>query len=307
MSVPDIATGDPAVPRLHLVTVLFNGEGSLRPFLDSLLAQELRDWRLIAIDNASADQTCRVVDAYPDDRITLVRNAVNLGFAKAANQGFRLAAGQGGAFFVLINSDTTFAPNFLGGLIDAHDRLPAGVLAPRIMCLEDPEKAWYVGAHFRRGWMFEQVDDAYDPNDTTEWRQVEFASGCCLGVPREVLRQVGLLDESFFVYWEDADFCLRLGEAGIPIYYLREPSALHLGQGSFGGAFTPAASRLYFRSNMQFLRKHCGMRYALRCMVRLLLRERGRPDRGRGRLLPMAAGMARGLAAPLVAVGGLDA
>ena len=147
---------------MHLVTVLYNSEDSLSAFLHSLWSQAFRDWRLVAVDNASRDRSHEVVAAAAagDSRITLVRNAANLGFAKAANQNLRAAAA-GGDFFVLLNPDTAFGPAFLGDLIARRDALRAPVLAPRIMRLGHPGEAWYAGGHLDDGWVFRNVHEPY--------------------------------------------------------------------------------------------------------------------------------------------------
>ncbi len=285
---------------VHLITVLYNGADSLPAFLDCLKAQTLRDWHLIAVDNASHDRSRELVTAAGDNRITLVRNAANLGFAKATNQALRAAIAAGGEFFVLFNNDTLFGPDFLRELVEARAALGADVIAPRIMYMEQPNEAWYAGGHLEDGWEFRNVHEPYDPSDTRPARRVEFASGCCLGLTRDVLERVGLLNESFFVYWEDVDFCLRLNEAGIPIFYVPEPSLLHEGAAASGGAFSPSHVRLYYRSYMQLLRKHFGSRRALRTMLRLVAREIERPNRDLQFTRNLAGTMMRGLVAPLV-------
>lgn len=292
---------------MHLVTILYNSERALRPFLDSLLAQDMRDWRLTATDNASTDGAAEMIAALADPRIDIVRNAANLGFAKAANQGLRHAARCGAGFSVLINNDTVFAPDFLARFLAARDRLDAGVIAPRIMHLDDRDKSWYAGGHFQRDYILRNIHERFDPDDGREWRHVEFASGCCLGITREVLDAVGLLDESFFVYWEDSDYCLRLNAAGIPIIYVRDPVMFHEVGGSSEGEHTPAYNRLFYRSYMQMLRKHRGLRYAARSMARILALQWRRPGTTRHQLLVLLQSMARGMAARLLPVPRLDA
>ena len=255
--------GEGTAARVHLVTVLYNGEASLPGFLDSLKAQTFRDWRLIAVDNVSRDRSCEVVTVARDDRITLIRNTANLGFAKAANQGLRAAVAAGGEFFVLLNPDTAFSPAFLGDLIARRDALRAPVIVPRIMYMQQPDEAWYAGGHLEDGWVFKNVHEPHDPGDTRPARPVDFASGCCLGLTRDVLERVGLFDESFFVYWEDADLCLRLKHNGVPIVYVREPSLSHAGGTASGGEHSMAYNRLYYRSYVQLLRKHFGLSDAL--------------------------------------------
>ena len=286
--------------RVHLITVLYNSADALPSFLDSLKAQTFRDWHLIAIDNASPDGAGDVAAASGDERVTVVRNAANLGFAKAANQGLRQAARDGGDFFVLFNNDTVFGPDFLGDFVAARDRLDAQVIAPRIMRLERPDQAWYAGGHLDQGWVFRNVHESYDPRDTRTSRMVDFASGCCLGLTRQILERIGLFDESFFVYWEDTDFCLRLKEAGVPIVYVSEPSLLHAGGAASGGEGSTGYNRLFYTSYVQFLRKHFGVSSALRTVVRLVLREAEEQNRNYAAIARMTAAMLRGMVAPLV-------
>lgn len=286
--------------RIHLITILYNSADALPAFLDSLKAQSFHDWRLIAIDNASPDGAGDIAAASGDDRITVVRNASNLGFAKAANQGLREAARDGGEFFVLFNNDTVFGPEFLADFVAARDRLQAQVIAPRIMRLERPDKAWYAGGHLDQGWVFRNIHEEYDPHDTRTSRMVDFASGCCLGLTRHLLERIGLFDESFFVYWEDTDFCLRLKEAGIPIVYVREPSILHAGGAASGGEGSTGYNRLFYRSYVQFLRKHFGVSGAARTVLRLVLREAEEQNRNYGAIARMTVAMLQGMVAPLV-------
>lgn len=284
---------------IHLVTILYSSADWMPGFLDCLLAQDMAEWRLVAIDNASTDGAAAIVEARADPRITVIRNAANQGFSKAANQGIVRAAEEGGAFFVLINNDTQFAPGFLRDLVAKRERLGADVIAPRIMYLEDEAKTWFAGGRLDRGWLVNAVHDPHDPDDLTESRPIEFASGCCLGLTRAAVERVGLLDESFFVYWEDVDLCMRLNAAGIPITYVRDPWLQHAGAGSTGGEGNPAHTRIWYRAYMVFLRKHFGLRFAARTMARIMILELRRHDWSRRRKQATLAAMLRGLAARL--------
>ena len=285
---------------IQLVTVLYRSERSLPTFLDCLQAQDLLDWRLYVIDNASPDNSLQILNACNDPRVTVIRNDVNLGFSKAANQGMRAAVAENGEFILLTNNDIMFNQDFLSCLIATRSKLSAGVIAPRIMQREQPEISWYAGGSLDYNWVFTNNHHKYDAADRSAFAEVDFAPGCCLGISREVLEQVGLFDESFFVYWEDADFCLRLKEAGVKIFYVPNPFLLHSGGESSGGEYSPAYMRLYYRSYMQILRKHFGFSYAIRTMLRLLSRERSRNVNSIYTVSLIARAMLLGLVAPLV-------
>ena len=284
-----------------LITILYKSEDAISGFLGCLLAQDMTDWRLIVVDNASPDRSAEKISALGDSRVTTISNTANLGFAKAANQGLRAAMAEGGDFAVLMNNDVWFGPDFLRGLTDARDRLNADVITPRIMDMRHPEQSWYAGGHLESGWTFQNVHESYQDPGGDQCRTVEFATGCCLGLTRRALAQVGLLDESFFVYWEDVDFSMRLNAAGVAIHYVPEPMMLHEGASASGGAFSRSHTQFYYRSYMQLLRKHFGTGYALRIMVRLVGKAIERPNREFTPIRRMATAMAKGLVAPLVA------
>ena len=288
----------PVEAPIHLVTVLYNSRACLAAFAASLGAQTHRSWRLIAVDNASADGGADLLAGTADARIAVLRNAKNLGFAGAANQGIRAALAKGSDFVVLLNGDTVLPADFLARFLAARAALRAEVIAPRIMHLHRPDEAWYAGGHLEHGWIFQNIHEPYDPADTTTARAVEFASGCCLGISKTALTKVGLFDERFFVYWEDTDLCLRLKAAGLPIYYVNDVVIFHEGGHASGGEFSASYSRLYYRSYVQLLRKHFGPAVALRTVVRVALKELGRPEKKWRRLWAMLAAMARGLVTP---------
>lgn len=283
---------------IYIVTVLYNSAAELPAFLSALTMQEHKDWVLIAVDNASSDGGGDLVERAGDGRMRVVRNAGNAGFARATNQGLRAAAADGARLFLLLNNDVELTAGFLAGLLAARARLGARVLAPRIMSAADPTASWYAGGHLDHGWVFRNVHEEYDPGDALASRAVTFASGCCLLLTRDVLETVGLLDERFFVYWEDTDFCMRLNAAGVRIDYVAEPVMHHHVGASSGGEFSPGHTRVYYRSYMQLLRKHFGLLEAARTAARLVGDAMARPGRDLRQVGRMAAAMARGLFTP---------
>jgi GT2 family glycosyltransferase len=280
---------------VHIVAVLYNSAASLPGFADCL-ANQTADWHLVAIDNASGDGGAELLEQRGDPRIAVRRNTRNLGFARAANQGLRDALAAGAEFVVLLNTDVALPPDFLARFAQRRAALNADAIAPRIMRMDPRNEAdaWYAGGHFDNAWVFRTVHEPYDPAGPTQ-RIVSFASGCCLGLTRAVLERVGLLDERFFVYWEDADYCLRLRHAGVAIHYVADIAMWHEGGHASGGETSAAYNRLYWRGYTQVLRKHFGWTTAFATALRVALKELGRP----GPLTParraLLAGLARGL------------
>jgi GT2 family glycosyltransferase len=295
----DVTQMNSASCLIHIVTILYKSESSIGEFLGCLQRQTFSDWRLHVIDNASPDHSRAIVDQLQDARITVHANATNLGFAKAANQGLRAAYAEGAEAVILVNNDIYFADDFLRHFADVARGSGELVVAPRIMERNDPSVAWYAGGDLDYTWVFKNTHHRHEVGMRGVAMRVNFAPACCIWIDRAVLERVGLLDESFFVYWEDTDYCLRLQKLDVPILYVPEPSLLHDCAASSEGEHTPSHIRLYYCSYMQILRKQFGWGYAARSMLRLLMLEHGRKNRNIVKIRAMAAAMARGMVAPL--------
>ena len=250
---------------LHLVTILYRSSKSFPAFLQDMLAQDRTDWRLHLIDNGDP-QSVAIAEACADPRISITHNPANVGFARAANQGMREALAEGANAVLLINNDVILPPDLVSTLGEAQQKLPGAVLSPRIM--DAPEVCGFAGGRIDKSWIYQSVSHPYDPT-ISEPQRSEFAWGCCLFIPADALNKVGFLDERFFVYWEDSDFCLRLNQAGVPIYYLPRISIQHKGRESTGGGPSALYYRLFYISYMQFLKKHFGFGHALATMLRV--------------------------------------
>lgn len=281
-------------PALAIIVVLYNSRATIAALWQCLVAQRMDHWRLIAVDNSPADGAGQFLQEHQDPRLLLIRNSRNEGFARAVNQGLRAALAQGVKRCLLLNPDVTCAPAFLDDLLGQWDATAAQVIVPRIMRASAPDCAWYAGGGFDRSWRFQNVHYPYDPLHSAP-KLVEFASGCCLGIEAAVLHRIGLLDESFFVYWEDADFCLRLSEARVPIHYVPRVCLLHVAGASTGGERSPAAQRLFHQSYVVMMRKHFGFVAAVRAIWRTLAVEWRHRKREPGSWHHVATAMTSGL------------
>ncbi len=260
-----MAITDVAMPRLALVTVTYNGETVWPEFHASLLAQKGIDWHLIIVDNASSDRTLDCIRAGPDPRITLITNHRNVGVAAANNQGIRLALDHGAEMIVLINNDTVFGPDLLYRLVETADGSDAGAVSPVIPYYDQPDLSWYSGGHFSKARGMLSLHDkqgkpfAFAP----EPFGTDYAPTCCVLFKADVFRDIGLMDEAYFVYWDDVDFFWRMkqGKVGTVV----DPSAilLHKVSVSTGGRLSDFSIRYGHRNQIYFARKFFGRYYAL--------------------------------------------
>ena len=235
---------------------------------------------IIVVDNASKDGSRIEVKKFlkkaflsrKNFRFELIKNKENLGFCGGNNVGINHALNHGADFILLLNNDTFVDKNFLVNLLKAFKKYPkAGILSPKIYFAlgyefkKDLYKSgdlgkvfWYAGGDF--DW-----DNIYGSNhgvdevDTGQYektRETDFATGACMLLKRELLEEIGLLDEKYYMYFEDSDLCVRAKEEGWRVLYVPKSFIWHkVSQSSgIGGALND-----YFiiRNRLLF-----GMRYA---------------------------------------------
>jgi GT2 family glycosyltransferase len=258
----------PDSPRLmvSIVIVSWNAKDYLRQCLASLFTGACRHpMEVIVVDNASSDGSAEsVAQDYP--RVQLIRNATNLGFARANNIGMSAATGK---YACLINSDVKVLPGCLDRLVDYQEDHPdVGMVGPRIIggdgkcqrsCRGFPTvwnmfcRALALDTLFPGTRAFTGYSLRHWPQDTC--RAVDILSGCFWLVRRKALAEVGMLDESFFMYGEDMDWCKRFWKHGWKLAFIPSAEAIHYG----GASSANAPVRFYIerhRADLQYWQKH---------------------------------------------------
>ncbi len=256
---------------VSIVVLNYNTCGHLRVCLQALLADEHLDAEIIVVDNASSDGSADMVASeFPSARV--IRSAHTGGFACGNNQALRLARGDA---MLLLNPDTLMPPGGIETLLDVLKRHPeAGIVGPKLL---RPDGSMHLacrrsfptpGAAFcrisglsrllPRTPRFGRYNLTFiDPEVPIE---VDSVCGACLLIRRSVVERIGLLDERFFMYGEDLDWCLRTRQAGWTVRY--EPSVVV--QHQHGAASRTRALRTnfhFFRAMDLFYRKHYVQQY----------------------------------------------
>lgn len=264
---------------LSIVIVSWNVRQALHGCLDSVLGQETKlALQVFVVDNASSDGSAEMVRRdFP--AVQLIRNGENSGFAKASNQGIREARGR---YILILNPDTIVRRCALELMVSYADSHPdVGALGP--MLLTENGQIDYRGARrfptlrselLRR---LRLVHPVFGDNAMMDWdhrtsREVEALSGACMLVRREVIANAGMLDEGFFLFGEDVDWCFRIRRAGWRVFYLAAAEVVHLG----GRSSESTRDELGFeiaRSRHRLLRKVYGPRVALLHRYVILLTE----------------------------------
>lgn len=214
---------------LSIIIVSFNTKDLLGRCLESLLMTSAKETEIIVVDNASTDGSVEFVEKRYKD-IKILRNKENLGFAKANNQGLRQAKGK---YCLLLNSDTEVKPDALSNLVEFAENNPqAGIVGAKLL---NPDASiqpsiyhlptlWRAIKEFWLGKKGEYEKYALTGTDRVK---VEALTGAAMIIPRKTIEKVGLLDERYFMYFEDLDFCRRVKNAGYKVYYFPGAEIIH--------------------------------------------------------------------------------
>ncbi len=205
-------------PFVSIIVLSWNGRSDTLECLRSLSDVDYPRYEVVVVDNASTDGTVEAVRReFPG--VQVIRNDSNLRYAGGNNVGIREALGRGADCVLLLNNDTVVDRMFLRELVSGFSAVPgAGIAGPMILYHADPRRIWYAGGEIDwwGGWLRHTGIRLYDDGRFDGPHETSYVSGCCLLMRRNVIEKIGLLDESYFIYGEDADWCIRARRAGYP-------------------------------------------------------------------------------------------
>ncbi|MBI4426432.1 MAG: glycosyltransferase family 2 protein [Candidatus Kerfeldbacteria bacterium] len=257
---------------LSIIIVNYKEPGFLRQCLKGIQRARLKlPYEVIVVDNASGDRSVGMVREHFPDVVLLPQNR-NLGFAAGNNVGLRRAAGR---YVLLLNADIAVFEGALERLMTfLNDHPKVGMIAPQLLnpdqtiqttCYRFPSPLIPMLRRTPLG-MFGLARAALRQYLMLDWdhheiRPIEWALGACLMVRRRAIEEVGLLDEQFFMYFEDVDWCRRFWEAGWPVIYLPTVALVHYHQRmsaenpGLNGVFQKL-TRIHIQSGLKYFRKY---------------------------------------------------
>lgn len=259
--------------KIVIVAVNFNTEKDTLELLNSIEEIENNSYSLeiIIVDNGS-----RVKFVLPrgfKKKVMLIRSEENTGFSGGFNIGIKNALELGADYVLVINNDTILRPMMIENLLKVlENNEKIGIVTPKIYFAKGHEfhksryskeelgkVFWYAGGYM--DWanivsVHRGVDEV-DKGQYGKTEKTEFASGCCMLIKKEVFEKVGMFDEKYFLYYEDADFNQRVKKAGFDIYYVPSASLIHVNAASTGGSGSVLQDYYLTRNRLLF-----GIKYA---------------------------------------------
>lgn len=252
---------------LAVVIVNYNSTSFLENCLRSIQEQSrIARMQVVVVDNASADADWEEVKSrHP--RVEFILNSRNLGFAAACNQGIRACPAR---YYLLLNPDTLILDSALDKTLNFLESNPAaGIAGCRVLnpdgslqrasrrAIPRPSIAFYrllgLSRLFPDSARFARYN--FSHLDERRTHRVEAVSGSFLMFRAELLKDAGYLDESFFLYGEDLDFCFRALKKGWAVYYFAEAETIHHKRRS-SSQDVKAATRHFYQAMKIFYRKH---------------------------------------------------
>jgi GT2 family glycosyltransferase len=250
-------------PRVYVIILNWNGKEDTLQCLRSVQEVDYPRYRVLVVDNASTDGSVEAIRAaFP--AVELLVNDSNLGFAAGNNEGIQYALQRGADCVFLLNSDTQVEHTVLAELVRAGEADPeVGLASPKVYYLDRPQVIYYAGA--RQGWLpllprligtgETRSATAGERGQVEQLQEVDYVWGQAMFIKRQVIASVGLLDPRFFMYYEDADYCLRAKDAGYKIVCVPQARVWHqVAKGTAGDYLTRWQYKVM--SMWRFHRKH---------------------------------------------------
>ncbi|NMB87747.1 MAG: glycosyltransferase family 2 protein [Chloroflexi bacterium] len=214
-------------PSVAIIILNWNGKADTLACLESVFQMDYPAYRVLVVDNGSTDGSGKLIrERFP--AVRLIENGANLGFVGGNNVALQEVLADGDEYALLLNNDTEVAPGFLAPMVAALEADPqAGIAGPTICYYNEPGIIWSAGGSidWKKGiTRMIGLDEANTGQYGTAPGEVDFVTGCALLIKTRVVRQIGGLEEKFFAYYEETEWCVRARNAGYHCLFV--PQAL---------------------------------------------------------------------------------
>lgn len=236
--------------KVTVILVNYNGRKYLENCVESLRRQTYSDMSVLVIDNCSEDDSVKFLkENYPE--VKVIASNQNNGFAKGNNIGMRYAIENGAEYVLLLNVDTVLDSRLLACLLDeAEDTV---ITVPKIYSDKRYMKIWYAGGEID----YVNGDSCHTMKSGSDAvQEVSFACGCCMLIHKNIIAKIGMLDENYYLYYEDTDWSVRFRKGNIKIRYVPDAKMWHKIEGSGGKKGRVYKTYYLTRNQLYFIKKY---------------------------------------------------
>lgn len=247
---------------IGIVTVLYNSAPVLEEFFLSLEKQTFKNFKLYVVDNNSSDnsvEVCKTLMEKVSFHTELFEEKTNWGVAKGNNIGISKSLEDGCDYVLLSNNDIIFDKDTITTLYDAMDEEDATIVVPKFYFYGMDKMLWCAGGYFnwKRGACMHYGDKEIDRGQYDERKNITYCPTCFMLIQSEVFARIGIMDEKYFVYCDDSDFCWRATIMGKEkMSYIPEAVIYHKESFSTGGVKSDFGIHFIRRNNVYFALKN---------------------------------------------------
>lgn len=236
-------------PKVFIIILNYNGKDVLKDTLESVYKLNYPNYQVVVVDNDSTDES------FEDARFTygkfnFIKNSHNIGFAAGNNVAIKWSLEKMADYIFLLNNDAIIEKNCLLTLIgEAEKNSKVGILSP-IIYKEDNKQVWFSGGKIN--WIKMRAEH------TISIKETQYITGCAMLIRKEVFKKIGLLDEKFFLYYEDVDFSFRARQNGFKLKIVPQAKVFHFEKSSKNLNkiyYLVLSAILFFRKNSNFILK----------------------------------------------------
>ncbi len=260
--------------KIAIIIVNWNGKNDTISCLNSLKHLTYPFYEIILVDNGSTDDSVEIIKKkFPN--ITILETHKNLGFAGGNNYGIKYALNkQCFKYFFLLNNDTIVDKDILSAFIQASKKNEkAGIFGGKILRYSDRETIDHFGGYWDNSIAeFTALARGEKANTYLDYKKVDYVCGCCFFIKKEVIEKIGLLEEKFFLIWEEADFCFRAKRNGFEIISVPFAILWHKVSASFNGK-KPHMHYYWWRNRLLWIERNCKKEEMQKIYKNLILRE----------------------------------
>lgn len=244
--------------------------------IESVKRSTYEQLKIYLVDNDSGREELEELEKIQG--VEFIESGSNLGYSGGNNLGIQQALSEGCELVFIINPDAIVEKKAIENLVVGLDRLEAGIAAPKIY-FEGSEKIWYAGGIFDKQNVLgsHRGVNEVDAGNYEQEGETDYATGAAMLVKKDVFEKVGVFDERFFLYYEDADLCFRAKQAGFKVVYVPKAIAYHANAKSTGLG-SPVQDYYITRNRMLLAKKYLPLRTQL-ALFREALKNIGQPMR----------------------------